>query len=160
MAENVRRCAARVYRPHGSFSGHPCSRQATVELDGVLYCKIHDPIAKEQRRKDRGPSKFEQELIDSRNRVAREKALVEDNARLLAQVAELTECLRWAVVDGRGIDRSDFCEKCSGSGVRAYPSTATFRRGVGGSTITSDICDSCWGTGSRSRQGADLRHRS
>ena len=50
----------------------------------------------------------------------------------------------------------DRCPKCLGIGRRDYPSTATWRGGVGGSAITGDVCDSCWGTGNRHYQGVDL----
>lgn len=51
----------------------------------------------------------------------------------------------------RGLDATPtehICKKCSGSGVVAYGSTATWHYGPGGSMITSDVCDSCWGSGS------------
>lgn len=35
-------CSAYVYRPRVT-SGN-CSRRATVERDGALYCSIHDPV--------------------------------------------------------------------------------------------------------------------
>lgn len=55
----------------------------------------------------------------------------------------------------RGIEKP--CPKCEGMGVRAYPSTSTWRGGIGGSMITSDVCNGCWGTGDADRKGVDLR---
>ncbi len=55
----------------------------------------------------------------------------------------------------RGIEEA--CETCRGSGVRAYGSTATWRGGIGGCSMTQDVCDSCWGSGDKHRKGADLR---
>ena len=55
----------------------------------------------------------------------------------------------------RGVD--DPCLKCGGAGNKAYSSTATWRGGIGGQSITTDICDACWGTGDRYRIGCDLR---
>lgn len=55
----------------------------------------------------------------------------------------------------RGID--DPCSFCSGSGVRVYGSTSTWRGGIGGSAMTQDVCDRCWGTGDSRRKGCDLR---
>ena len=67
-----------------------------------------------------------------------------DYERLLLQM------LRW-----RGV--RDPCLKCKGSGVWLWPSTATWRGGMGGAAMTYDVCDSCWGSGDRYRSGVDLR---
>lgn len=48
-------------------------------------------------------------------------------------------------LDWRGIQ--DPCQKCNGSGKRAYPSTAVWAGGIGGASITSSVCDGCWGSG-------------
>lgn len=40
-----------------------------------------------------------------------------------------------------------FCQHCTGSGVKQYGSTATWRGGIGGQAFTSDVCDICWGSG-------------
>jgi hypothetical protein len=54
---------------------------------------------------------------------------------------------------------TDPCETCSGSGVRTYSTTATWRYNcIGGSMCTTDVCDRCWGTGDLHRRGADLRY--
>jgi hypothetical protein len=55
----------------------------------------------------------------------------------------------------RGID--DPCPRCGGSGVRVYGDTTTWRRGIGGQSMTTDVCDDCWGTGDRAHKGVDLR---
>ena len=54
----------------------------------------------------------------------------------------------------RGLDRETdtICVKCYGSGVRAYGNTATWRGGIGGSTITMDVCDRCWGSGNDTKR--------
>lgn len=44
------------------------------------------------------------------------------------------------------------CKHCSGLGVRAYGSTATWHGGAGGMMITSDVCDCCWGSGDAHRK--------
>jgi len=49
------------------------------------------------------------------------------------------------------------CRQCSGLGVRSYGSTATWRGGIGGQTITSGVCDQCWGSGDADRPWADLQ---
>lgn len=71
---------------------------------------------------------------------------------MTSQVQFLIENLRCR----RNIE-GDFCPKCNGWGVLTYPSTATWRGGIGGAAMTSDVCDACWGTGDASRSGADLR---
>ena len=45
------------------------------------------------------------------------------------------------------VDGECACEECGGSGYRVYDSTATWREGAGGSTMTTDVCDKCWGSG-------------
>lgn len=50
-----------------------------------------------------------------------------------------------------------YCTKCNGSGIRTYPSTATWRGGIGGAAMTRDVCDECWGSGDRDRPGVNLR---
>jgi hypothetical protein len=49
------------------------------------------------------------------------------------------------------------CTKCHGFGNKSYPTTATWRGGVGGQAITVDVCDACWGTGDAIRAGVNLR---
>lgn len=58
--------------------------------------------------------------------------------------------LRWR-------DIEDPCVKCQGSGRVWYGSTATWRGGVGGASMTSDVCDECWGSGDKFRHGVNLR---
>lgn len=57
--------------------------------------------------------------------------------------------------DLRGVETP--CPKCQGYGVRAYGSTATWRGGIGGQSITNGVCDACWGSGDANRQWANLR---
>ena len=49
------------------------------------------------------------------------------------------------------------CSECGGSGQKLYSSTATWRGGMGGASMTHDVCDVCWGTGHKDQTGADLR---
>jgi len=49
------------------------------------------------------------------------------------------------------------CPRCGGSGSIVYPSTATWRGGVGGCMCTPDVCDLCWGSGDTSQPFANLR---
>ncbi len=66
---------------------------------------------------------------------------------------EARKMLEW-----RGISQDDeVCQTCGGSGVRAYPDTATWHGGIGGQQITSDVCNKCWGSGCLNRKGPDLR---
>lgn len=64
-------------------------------------------------------------------------------------------CLHW-----RGIfpENGDIvCKKCGGTGRYTYPSTCTWKMGVGGNMITDDVCDVCWGSGKLNEKGANLR---
>ena len=49
------------------------------------------------------------------------------------------------------------CTECHGSGRLLYGSTATWRGGIGGCSMTQDVCNVCWGTGCSERKGVDLR---
>jgi len=49
------------------------------------------------------------------------------------------------------------CTVCKGSGVRAYPSTATWHGGIGGQMMTMAVCDHCWGSGDEHIHWTDLR---
>jgi len=49
------------------------------------------------------------------------------------------------------------CSVCSGYGNREYPSTATWRGGVGARAVTLDVCDGCWGSGDADRSWTDIR---
>jgi len=62
---------------------------------------------------------------------------------------------REAFLSWRGVDIP--CDRCGGAGVRAYPSSAGWRGGAAGQSITTDVCDSCWGSGDKNRHGANLR---
>ncbi len=62
---------------------------------------------------------------------------------------------QYSLMDMMGVEYP--CDKCSGKGVRAYGSTATWGGGIGGQAITNGVCDVCWGTGDYYRHGMDLR---
>lgn len=49
------------------------------------------------------------------------------------------------------------CRECDGLGRRIYGSSAGWRRGAAGQTVTCDVCDKCWGSGDAMRHGANLR---
>ena len=63
-------------------------------------------------------------------------------------------CYEW-MLEQRGVETP--CQKCKGTGIISYPSTATWRGGWGGSSITKDTCDKCWGTGDKDNHGSNLR---
>lgn len=57
MAKSVpieERCVAEVWRHEGLWSSHSrCQRRGTVEREGKLYCRQHDPEAVKQRNAER-----------------------------------------------------------------------------------------------------------
>jgi hypothetical protein len=55
------------------------------------------------------------------------------------------------VRDFRGLAGKRLCEYCDGWGVRVYPTTATWRGGIGGATPANDVCNRCWGSGDADR---------
>lgn len=56
------------------------------------------------------------------------------------------------MLESRGIEHiEDICTACSGAGVRTYPSTSTWRGGIGGQMLTAGVCDHCWGSGNSRR---------
>lgn len=56
---------------------------------------------------------------------------------------------------GRGIQY--ICDGCGGKGTKSYSSTTTWRRGIGGQSLTQDVCDICWGSGDYYSPWLDLR---
>ena len=60
-----------------------------------------------------------------------------------------------AFMEWRGIEK--LCERCEGSGSRCYATTAVWRGGVGGASLTVAVCDACWGSGDAERPWANLR---
>lgn len=67
------------------------------------------------------------------------------------------EGLRLACLAWRGIDPAEACKECGGSGSKVYGDTSTWRRGVGGQSLTQDVCDHCWGSGNRLAPWPDRR---
>ena len=57
----------------------------------------------------------------------------------------------------RGVERNAMCPECNATGVKMYSSTAVWRGGIGGQSITSAACDHCWGSGDKFRPWTDLR---
>lgn len=87
-------------------------------------------------------------------------AAYDEITKLNARVKELQEqrdSQYWDFLSMRGVEKGDVCPACGGLGVRAYPSTSTWRGGIGGQKITNDICDECWGSGRASVKWTDLR---
>jgi hypothetical protein len=60
-------------------------------------------------------------------------------------------------LEWRGIDYRDACGMCGGSGTQIYGDTSTWRRDIGGQSLTNDVCDECWGSGDRARPWPDRR---
>lgn len=69
-----------------------------------------------------------------------------------ASSQELFDYFRDEMIDrAGGQSADDLCRKCNGRGTRSYPSTSTWRGGIGGQAFTGDVCDGCWGSGNRHR---------
>lgn len=74
----------------------------------------------------------------------------EDYAALRSRVAALEAArereherfLMWRAIEDTP------CKDCTGSGVKLYGSTSTWRGGAGGQTVTTAVCNKCWGSGS------------
>lgn len=66
------KCSQMVYDSsgYGAFHPHPCKRNAIVEIDGKLYCKIHDP-----------------EYIKRKDEIAYKKYEAESNIRIAGNIA-------------------------------------------------------------------------
>jgi len=60
-------------------------------------------------------------------------------------------------LEWRDLSPKDACRECQGSGRKVYGSTALWRGGIGGASMTPGVCDACWGSGSKSHPGVDLR---
>ena len=73
-----------------------------------------------------------------------------------AREGEFNRYLEW-----RGLDPATVkpCKDCSGSGVKAYGSTATWRGGAGGQMVTTAVCDKCWGSGDPENKWPSWRNR-
>ncbi len=51
----------------------------------------------------------------------------------------------------RGVLPEHACDRCGGSGTKAYGSTAMWGGGIGGQMIIAGPCDKCWGSGDKDR---------
>jgi hypothetical protein len=49
------------------------------------------------------------------------------------------------------VDEERCCTECQGSGIKTYGTSATWRGGSGGMTLTTDVCNKCWGSGDANR---------
>lgn len=89
--------------------------------------------------------------------IARETIMIRMAIKEQFEERHLEDMLNW-----RNIDTAYdvVCSECHGSGVKTYPSTSTWRGGIGGCAITSDVCDKCWGSGTTNRPGVNLRRSS
>ena len=47
-------CAARIYRPGGTFKGSPCAVRAQYTVDGQRWCHIHNPARRRKAEVKRG----------------------------------------------------------------------------------------------------------
>lgn len=78
------------------------------------------------------------------------KARAERAERDKNELLEVRQSLHAAMMlEWRCIESGCECLSCGGAGVKFYPSTATWRGGIGGQMFTNDVCDKCWGSGDR-----------
>lgn len=82
---------------------------------------------------------------------------IERLRRELDTLAGVVGAVRQAEPWLRRLARVGRCSKCDGIGRISYPSTTTWRGGIGGQMVTEDVCDRCWGSGDEERKGVDLR---
>lgn len=75
--------------------------------------------------------------------------------RRVHELEERMGSMQATFLEMRGVETQ--CTKCGGLGTRVYGSTATWKGGIGGQSITRDVCDHCWGTGDEHKKGRDLR---
>lgn len=67
-------CCVRIYGPQASFKGSPCKGKPKVEVDGKVYCGIHDPAAV-TRRQDRANQRYAAEQAIKNRRVAEQNEM-------------------------------------------------------------------------------------
>lgn len=66
------------------------------------------------------------------------------------ELLEVRQSLHAAMMlEWRDVEHGCECLACGGAGVKSYPSTSTWRGGIGGQAFTTDVCDKCWGSGDR-----------
>jgi hypothetical protein len=86
------------------------------------------------------------EVRAQRARAERAERAERDKDELL----EVRQSLHAAMMlEWRGVEHGCECLACGGAGVKSYPSTSTWRGGIGGQAFTTDVCDKCWGSGDR-----------
>lgn len=80
-----------------------------------------------------------------------------DNAidELLNEIARARQAFLPNLLSVRGVAMA--CTKCGGAGTRVYGSSATWRGGIGGQSLTTDVCDHCWGSGDEHRHWQSWR---
>ena len=82
--------------------------------------------------------------------VRAQRARAERAERDKDELLEVRQSLHAAMMlEWRGVEHGCECLACGGAGVRSYPSTSTWRGGIGGQAFTTDVCDKCWGSGDR-----------
>lgn len=69
----------------------------------------------------------------------------------------MSDDLQRRSLEWRGIEPGNECPRCTGSGVRWYSISSTWRGGMGAGSSTRDLCDSCWGSGDGTIPFRDLR---
>lgn len=57
----------------------------------------------------------------------------------------------------RHLRHETLCDNCKGWGTIWYSSTALWRGGMGGASMTPGVCDTCWGSGTAERPWENLR---
>lgn len=89
-------------------------------------------------------------LLDLAAEVRAQRARAERAERDKDELLEVRQSLHAAMMlEWRGVEHGCECLACGGAGVKSYPSTSTWRGGIGGQAFTTDVCDKCWGSGDR-----------
>ena len=102
------RCCKRVW-VQGARRGHQCERTGSVEREGKLYCKQHDPVAVKERHNRRNKQfaeRWEQEA-----RIRRVQNVAPEMLALLKRYVENDPC---ASGDQRYIDAVALIERAEG----------------------------------------------
>ena len=94
-----------------------------------------------------------------RRKLAAAEARIAELEKQVFELQSRRENMHYDMLLWRGItpDFDKVCRSCSGSGIKVYGSTSTWRGGIGGQMMTSDVCDKCWGSGKEDRPW--LSHR-
>ena len=95
------KCSYHIFSgARGDIAGHPCPNRGVVEVDGKLFCRIHDPKVIAARREARSKKyKVEQakQITALRRERAAYNALDVKSPKAKARIEELEETLRYAL---------------------------------------------------------------